>query len=151
MVADGLVGGHLIDIPTPGQSRGGRGIAVASQPSDPKGPGTLMPVHLSTFHLPSGARCLREDCIGDITLEDARSVLEQAGPGGPFYGLPVLGLTEQMTSISAEARGLFGGGERRPECGLGGGGGDQTRHPGHHQLPDALQQDLEVAPVRPRG
>jgi hypothetical protein len=68
-----------------------------------------MPVHLSTFHLPSGARCLREDCIGDITLEDARSVLEQAGPGGPFYGLPVLGLTEQMTSVSAEARSLFGG------------------------------------------
>ena len=68
-----------------------------------------MPVHLSTFQLPCGARCLREDCVGDVTLEDAHTVLRESGPGGPFHGLPILGLTQRMTSITADARGLLGG------------------------------------------
>jgi hypothetical protein len=68
-----------------------------------------MPVHLSTFELPGGARCLREDCVGEMTLEDAHTVLRETGPGGSFEGLPILGLTERITSITAEARGVLGG------------------------------------------
>jgi len=68
-----------------------------------------MPVQLSVFQLPGGARCLREDCAGEVTVEDTRVILQQTDPGGPFHGLPILALTEKMTSVTADARGMIAG------------------------------------------
>jgi len=67
-----------------------------------------MPVEISTFHLPCGARCVRMDCVGDVDKADADQIMKQVDLGGPLHGLPTLGLTQRMRSLSADARGVFG-------------------------------------------
>jgi hypothetical protein len=66
-----------------------------------------MPYELSTFELPDGRRCARLVWSGTITGEDADAALAQCEPGGSVYGLPLLGLSHQMTSLSPEARAIF--------------------------------------------
>lgn len=66
-----------------------------------------MPVEISTFQLPGGARCVQVVTTGHYSLEDAQNVLRHTGRGGPMQGLPRLFLTQKQTSISPEARRLF--------------------------------------------
>lgn len=66
-----------------------------------------MPVEMTTFTLPGGARCLRMVTSGHFSKEDADAVIRETEPGGTMYGLPRLVLTQKQESISSEARGLF--------------------------------------------
>src|SRR5689334_19114684 len=68
-----------------------------------------MPFKISPFHLPCGARACRLEFVGITTGEEARAVVVQVGPGGPYYGLPLLLLTQEMESLEPEARSAFGG------------------------------------------
>jgi hypothetical protein len=52
---------------------------------------------------------VRVDCRGDVTKEETDDLLQQLGPGGPMHGLPMLALTQKMSSISADARHLLAG------------------------------------------
>ncbi len=67
-----------------------------------------MPIELSTFLLPSGARCVRAICSGDLTKKDLDAGDLQLGAGGPLHGLPILSLSQQVTSVSSDARQLMG-------------------------------------------
>src|SRR4051812_43427673 len=66
-----------------------------------------MPYELSTFELPGGRRCALLTWTGTITGEDADAVLAECEAGGSVYGLPVLALGHQLTTLSPEARAIF--------------------------------------------
>lgn len=66
-----------------------------------------MPVEWSVMQLPSGARYLRIITRGQISREDAAYMIAQHGPGGPLHGVPQLVLTQELTSVSADARAMF--------------------------------------------
>src|SRR3954469_15269177 len=67
-----------------------------------------MPMTSTIMQLPGGARCVRIECLGRVTGEDAEAILQQIRPGGSLHGLPLLGLTQKLESISSEARQAFG-------------------------------------------
>ncbi len=67
-----------------------------------------MPTEYSIFQLPSGARCARAVLDGPYGKEEVADLMRQTDPGGPLYGLPLLALAQTMTSVSAEARGMYG-------------------------------------------
>ena len=73
-----------------------------------------MPIQYSTFQLPGGAQCVRADCSGSVTREEADFLIKQGDPGGPMHGLPILALTQKMASITADARGLSPGAATSP-------------------------------------
>lgn len=66
-----------------------------------------MPVELSTFELPGGTRCVRIVTRGHLSKEDAETILERTGPGGPLFGMPQLVLTQQQESADTESRAAF--------------------------------------------
>jgi hypothetical protein len=66
-----------------------------------------MPVEMTVFTLPGGARCLRMVTAGHFSKEDADVVVKETNPGGALHGLPRLVLTQKQESISSEARGIF--------------------------------------------
>src|SRR5262245_4278544 len=66
-----------------------------------------MPLIATLSQLPSGARCIRLEGRGDITKEDAEAVSKELGAGGPLHGIPILTLTRDVRSVSAEARHVF--------------------------------------------
>jgi len=66
-----------------------------------------MPIQVSAFQLPSGARAVRADCTGTISHEEAEAWMSQGDPGGPFHGVPVLALTLQLDGVTPGARGVF--------------------------------------------
>jgi hypothetical protein len=72
-----------------------------------------VPYDTTIFQLPCGARCARVNIRGAITAEEARAHLDRVdSPGGDLYRMPGLVLTQEMESITPEARRLFG---KRPE------------------------------------
>src|SRR5687768_14615403 len=73
-----------------------------------------MPVELSTFSLPGGARCVRIVSSGHFSRKDAEDILKEMNPGGSMVGMPRLVLTQQLSSVAPEARRVFSG---RPEEG----------------------------------
>jgi hypothetical protein len=66
-----------------------------------------MPYECMIITLPCGSRVLRAVGSGVITKEDADLVMQQLEPGGAFFGLPALWLTQKMERMTAEARGVF--------------------------------------------
>jgi len=66
-----------------------------------------MPITFAVSQLPSGARCVRLECRGAITKEEAEALSKEIGIGGPLYGIPILSLTQGVVSVSAEARQVF--------------------------------------------
>ncbi len=68
-----------------------------------------MPYQISTPDLPCGERFTRAEGSGVIAKEDAEYLLSRVTSGGDLNGLPQLVLTQKVTSITAEARKLFGG------------------------------------------
>jgi hypothetical protein len=77
-----------------------------------------MPVEMTTFTLPGGARCLRMETSGHFSKEDAAVVIRETSPGGSYFLLPQLVLTQKQTSIASEARSAFAArgelGDREP-------------------------------------
>lgn len=67
-----------------------------------------MPIQISAFQLPSGAQGVRADCMGTVSKEDAAAWLQQVDPGGAYYGLPILAVTQQLDRVAPEARSMFG-------------------------------------------
>src|SRR5689334_16469457 len=67
-----------------------------------------MPTEYSIFQLPSGARCGRVVLNGPYGKEEVADLMLQTDPGGPLHGLPLLALAQRLTSVSAEARGMYG-------------------------------------------
>jgi hypothetical protein len=65
---------------------------------------TTMPINYSTFLLPSGARCVRADCSGALTKKDLEVGDRELGVGGSLHGLPILSMSQQVTSMSSDAR-----------------------------------------------
>jgi hypothetical protein len=68
-----------------------------------------MPVEMTTFELPGGTRCLRMVTSGHFSKEDADAVVQRTNPGGDYFGLPQLVLTQKQESISSDARRVFAG------------------------------------------
>jgi len=66
-----------------------------------------MPIIATPIQLPSGARCVRLECRGDITKEEAEALSKEIGVGGPLSGIPILSLSQGVVSVSAEARQVF--------------------------------------------
>ena len=66
-----------------------------------------MPYEVSTFTLPGGVQATRADGSGVITREDAELLMKRIIPGGASFGQPFLVLTQKITRLSAEARGIF--------------------------------------------
>lgn len=81
-----------------------------------------MPYTISDMTLPGGARCLRAVGAGVISREDAEYLLSFVGEKGSAFMVPYLLNTEQVKTISMEARSLFAEGLRagsvRPWCGM---------------------------------
>jgi hypothetical protein len=77
-----------------------------------------MPVEMTTFELPGGTPCLRMETSGHFSKEDADVVVRETNPGGAYYLMPQLVLTQKQTSIASEARSLFAArgeqGEKEP-------------------------------------
>ncbi|HVE87861.1 MAG TPA: STAS/SEC14 domain-containing protein [Myxococcales bacterium] len=67
-----------------------------------------MPYALSTFQLPCGRPCGQVIWSGVTTKEEAAAVVQNLGPGGKIEGLSLLVLSQNMESMTAEARRLFG-------------------------------------------
>jgi hypothetical protein len=67
-----------------------------------------MPYQISTFTLPCGTRAARANAVGHIVKEDVHYLVEQSGPGGPIFMLPMLVTTHELKSLSTEARAMFG-------------------------------------------
>jgi len=68
-----------------------------------------MPYHITTFHLPSGTMCSRLVGTGHISKADVDYLQDYIGPGKPLNGVSMLCLTQQMESLSPEARKAFSG------------------------------------------
>lgn len=66
-----------------------------------------MPFQMTTFSLPSGARCARIDWQGLATGPEADQVIAAAEPGGSTHGLPCLVLSYELTGLDLEARRIF--------------------------------------------
>lgn len=66
-----------------------------------------MPVEMTTFELPGGTPCLRMVTSGHFSKVDADAVVKETSPGGIYFGMPQLVLTQQQVSISSDARGAF--------------------------------------------
>ena len=81
-----------------------------------------MPYTITTITLPYGGPCLRVEGSGVISKEDADYLMTFMGRKGSMFGVPVLVLTQQMKSLSPEARTIFGtnldSGADQPWCGL---------------------------------
>ena len=78
-----------------------------------------MSVEMTTFELPGGTTCLRIVTGGHFSKEDAEAVVQRTSPGGPYFGMPQLVLTQQQVSGSSDARGVLaaargGHGESEP-------------------------------------
>jgi hypothetical protein len=67
-----------------------------------------MPITATVSQLPSGARCVRLECSGQITREDAEALSKQIGFDGPWFRIPILSLSQGAVSVSVEARHVFG-------------------------------------------
>ncbi|HEY8211376.1 MAG TPA: hypothetical protein VIG99_28025, partial [Myxococcaceae bacterium] len=68
-----------------------------------------MPVEMTTFELPGGTRCLRVVTSGHFSKEDADAIVQGTNPGGIYFGLPQLVLTQQQTSVSSDVRASIAG------------------------------------------
>jgi hypothetical protein len=68
-----------------------------------------VPIALTTFQLPGGARCVRVSSSGHVSGEDAATYVRETSPGSPLAGLPHLVVTAKQESISPEARAVFAG------------------------------------------
>ncbi|HEY8207237.1 MAG TPA: hypothetical protein VIG99_07140 [Myxococcaceae bacterium] len=81
-----------------------------------------MPYTITTIKLPSSASCVRMAGNGVISKEDAEHALTIVGRRGSMFGAPILLLTQQMKSLSKEARALyatnFDSGDDMPWCGV---------------------------------
>ena len=66
-----------------------------------------MPFQMTTFSLPSGARCARIDWRGLATGPEGDQVTAAAEPGGSTYGIPCLVLSYELTGVDLEARRIF--------------------------------------------
>lgn len=80
-----------------------------------------MPYTVTNFTLPCGGRCVRIVGSGHIMKEDADYLMTYIGRGGSVFGVPMLILTQEIKSISSEARSFFSAGidrEYQAWCGL---------------------------------
>src|SRR5438045_232259 len=77
-----------------------------------------MPIEMTTFQLPGGARGVRVVASGHFSKEDAGAYFQETNPEGPLFGLPQLVVTQKQDSVSSEARGVFAAlgsaGEKEP-------------------------------------
>lgn len=67
-----------------------------------------MPYEITTFQLPCGARGGRIEWSGTISAEESVEVIKQLSPGGTLHGLPTLVVTQKASTMTPEARALFG-------------------------------------------
>jgi len=63
-----------------------------------------MPFEISTFQLPSGARCGRVVWGGVATGEEESDMAGHAAPGGQLHGVPILVLAQGMKRLEPETR-----------------------------------------------
>lgn len=63
-----------------------------------------MPLDATLIQLPCGARAVRLNAHGVITLEESQAYLRRLEPGGDLYNLPTLVETYGMESVTPEAR-----------------------------------------------
>ena len=66
-----------------------------------------MPFSITTISLPCGSPCVRVECDGVISKEDADQMMAVIGEGGTMFGVPMLIQSERQKSLSPEARRVF--------------------------------------------
>ncbi|HEY8207952.1 MAG TPA: hypothetical protein VIG99_10760 [Myxococcaceae bacterium] len=67
-----------------------------------------MPLEVTFFHLPCGARCARLNARGIISEEEAVAYLKRVDtPEGDIQGMPVLTCAHEVESVTPGARRLF--------------------------------------------
>ena len=66
-----------------------------------------MPFEISSFQLPSGARCARAEVSGTITGEEAAAMVAHLELGGPYHGLSLLVGAQKVKTMLPEARAVF--------------------------------------------
>jgi hypothetical protein len=76
---------------------------------------------MTTITLPCGSPCVRLECVGVISGEEAAQMMAVIGEGGTMFGVPMLIQTERQKSLSPEARSLFSKGfdSRNEQAGCG--------------------------------
>jgi hypothetical protein len=81
-----------------------------------------VPFSITTITLQCGSPCVRVECVGVVSKEDAEQMMGVIGDGGTMFGVPMLIQSERQKSLSPEARTLFSKGfDSRPEqawCGV---------------------------------
>jgi hypothetical protein len=65
---------------------------------------------MTTITLPCGSPCVRVECVGVISKEDADQIMAVIGEGGTMFGVPILIQCERQESLSSEAGRRFGKG-----------------------------------------
>jgi len=66
-----------------------------------------VPFSITTITLPCGSPCVRVECVGVVSKEDADQMMAVIGDGGTMFGVPMLIQSERQKSLSPEARQLF--------------------------------------------
>lgn len=66
-----------------------------------------MPFNIMTITLPCGSPCVRVECIGVVSKEEAGQMMAVIGEGGTMFGVPMLIQSERQKSLSPEARKIF--------------------------------------------
>jgi hypothetical protein len=66
-----------------------------------------VPISITTITLPCGSPCVRLECLGVVSKEDADQMMAVVGEGGTMFGVPMLIQSERQKSLSPEARSLF--------------------------------------------
>lgn len=67
-----------------------------------------MPIEITEAKTPAGARLMRAQVSGHVSLADAEGMGDKLKPGQPFHGCLVLCLVDSSTHYSAEGRKYFG-------------------------------------------
>jgi hypothetical protein len=66
-----------------------------------------VPFDVTTITLPCGSPCVRLECAGVVSEQDADQMMAVIGEGGTMFGVPMLIQTERQKSLSPEARSRF--------------------------------------------